>query len=1364
MNSRWQANKIGLINFWYYDEQEFSFVKGRMLLRGSNGSGKSVTMQSVVPLLLDGNLSPERLDPFGSRDRKMSSYLLEEDDEREERTGYLYLEFKRQESDAYMTVGMGIRARKGKPLDKWYFSITDGRRIGKDFYLYKETDEKVTLSKKELENRLQNGGQIFDRQAEYMEYVNRQIFGFETPEEYKEMVDLLIQLRTPKLSKDFKPSVINDILSDSLQPLSDDDLRPMSEAIENMDTMNLNLKARLEGQQAALKIHRVLEKYNRVLLFEKCANYQINQKNLSALEKDEKELKRDLLNCEKRIQELTMENQGLNAQKEAMEKERDSLNKSDAVALKAKELDLNARIQENETSLTNKKDQLKEKQESYIQIESKKKEEENKKYQKETDLNELLDEMQDKAEEMAFEEHVFFSDELKKEFHKVFSFTSHENQMKVTQIRIEEGLRILQEVDMQQRHIESLIQKKDEKQREADAASRSVNELESVFVQVQNEWKESLYHWNSNNQELTISHEQLKEMSTSIEGYDQKFDFTSIRSKAADTYIQNKGTLETLKQQSRIREQEQQSSYEQQHKELEEWELLKEPEPYRSEAVQKNRRRLKEKGIPYHEFYKVVEFGENLDKAACDRLEEALSLMGILDALIVEEQYKEQVLSLDIGACDKYLFVQKQRAEKSVLDVLELNDSVNDIFFNQQITGLLENIAYDGDGITAIDTAGRYQLGVLTGTITGEYEAGFVGTKAREKNRQEKIRLCKEVMQQLQEEITKEQELQEMLQKRMAILEGEYENFPGEQDVRAAFRMLDEGRRKEEQLKKEVLEIGQELLKKSEILKEIKLEALALAEKLYLNCTLEIFQTADRAMRDYTQFFYQLKSGHEAYLQIESSIRGLEERLESLDLDLDQIRYEFGVIERTLRKEKAEYDSIQEQMKLTDYEEIKERLDQCMQWLGGYSERLSACVREETETRDQAKQIHVRIEEGLKRKAVYLERGNYLSRYYEAEKALQYVKIPEELGDDLTKIYEYLAVDSRALDKGVINGDLNRVYYENRGFLTDYQVMQVELFSDLDTPLEGTVPSPKRIDYYARYQGVKIPFHQLLVYLEQEIEDLQDLLKDGDRELFEDILANTVSRKIRGKINGSNSWVEKMNRLMGAMNTSSGLKLSLRWRSKTAETEDQLDTKELVDLLKKDYRLMHEDEAGKLSLHFRSKVEEARRHAKDSAGTMSFYQVMRDTLDYRKWFEFQLFSQKSGERVKELTNSVFGTFSGGEKAMSMYVPLFSAVVAKYQGGRQDAPRMISLDEAFAGVDNKNIRDMFRLMTEFEFDFIINSQVLWGDCDTLDALAIYQLLRPENAKFVTVMPYLWNGKTKELLEDERELEERAEQFA
>ena len=105
--------------------------------------------------------------------------------------------------------------------------------------------------------------------------------------------------------------------------------------------------------------------------------------------------------------------------------------------------------------------------------------------------------------------------------------------------------------------------------------------------------------------------------------------------------------------------------------------------------------------------------------------------------------------------------------------------------------------------------------------------------------------------------------------------------------------------------------------------------------------------------------------------------------------------------------------------------------------------------------------------------------------------------------------------------------------------------------------------------------------------------------------------------------------------------------------------------------------------------------------------------------------------QKTGEKKRELTDRVFFTFSGGEKAMSMYVPLFSAVVAKYAGARQDAPYLISLDEAFAGVDEMNIRDMFRLMVKFDFNFMINSQILWGDYDTVPALAIYQLVRPEN---------------------------------
>lgn len=219
---------------------------------------------------------------------------------------------------------------------------------------------------------------------------------------------------------------------------------------------------------------------------------------------------------------------------------------------------------------------------------------------------------------------------------------------------------------------------------------------------------------------------------------------------------------------------------------------------------------------------------------------------------------------------------------------------------------------------------------------------------------------------------------------------------------------------------------------------------------------------------------------------------------------------------------------------------------------------------------------------------------------------------------------------------------------------------------------------------------------------------------------------------------------------MESMQTSSGLTLSLRWKNKRAEKEDQLDTKALVDLLQKDADIMRAEEAAQLSRHFRSKIEEARRLTDDSSNLQSFHAIMREILDYRQWFEFQLECQKTGEKKKELTNRVFFTFSGGEKAMAMYVPLFSAVVAKYAGARPDAPRLISLDEAFAGVDETNIRDMFRLMVEFGFNFMINSQILWGDYDTVPGLAIYQLIRPENVKYVTVIRYIWNGEVKRMI--------------
>ena len=65
---------------------------------------------------------------------------------------------------------------------------------------------------------------------------------------------------------------------------------------------------------------------------------------------------------------------------------------------------------------------------------------------------------------------------------------------------------------------------------------------------------------------------------------------------------------------------------------------------------------------------------------------------------------------------------------------------------------------------------------------------------------------------------------------------------------------------------------------------------------------------------------------------------------------------------------------------------------------------------------------------------------------------------------------------------------------------------------------------------------------------------------------------------------------------------------------------------------------------------------------------------MRQALDFRNWFEFHIYFQRGDQPKKELTNSAFNSFSGGEKAMAMYIPLFAALSAQYIAAEKDAPR------------------------------------------------------------------------------------------
>ena len=174
---------------------------------------------------------------------------------------------------------------------------------------------------------------------------------------------------------------------------------------------------------------------------------------------------------------------------------------------------------------------------------------------------------------------------------------------------------------------------------------------------------------------------------------------------------------------------------------------------------------------------------------------------------------------------------------------------------------------------------------------------------------------------------------------------------------------------------------------------------------------------------------------------------------------------------------------------------------------------------------------------------------------------------------------------------------------------------------------------------------------------------------------------------------------------------------------------DELETKELVRIFQIDASMVTKEDSDKLINHFRSKLKRLTEMNNDSD---TYSSVIFEVLDYRNWFEFKMNYQRTGDTRKELTDKVFSIFSGGEKAKTMYIPLFAAVYAKLMSAKKAAPRLIALDETFAGVDDTNIREMFGILASLNLDYILTSQALWGDYDTIKGLAIAELIRPDNA--------------------------------
>ena len=782
MNERWKMNRIGFVNFWLYDEEDFEFEDGKLLLRGQNGSGKSITTQSFIPFVLDGDRTPSRLDPFGSSDRRMEYYFLGEEG-KEESTGYLFLELWKEDSGEYRTIGIGQKAKRGKPMDFWGFVILDGRRVGYDLWLYKEVgSNKIPRDKREMKAELGEDNFFTDSPSEYKKHVNQYIFGFRKEEQYEQFIKLLVKVRAPKLSKEFKPTKVYDILNDSLQTLTDEDLRPMVDAMEKMDEIQDSLEMLNRAFDDVKIIRNEYTRYNQYMLAKKAVGY-LNKKQ--EVEKEQAvlaEQEQRQSEAQEEQSRAAQDTERLAAEKKLKETERSAL--------------LDPELEDADRKLGKLKTEHKEAVEGELRWEKKiedgrerireeettlKKLEEQLELRRDT-LKEKREELEEQQEILQWEHHEKAKEKISLEEYKEKDEIAEwlqiwKNQLTAGRTALRQYELILGQYEEAASRLEETKKKKAEEEQHLEMAEEQVSDRIDAWITEVFHRAELSTEWHPEREILLRAEQKARQYETVADGMEIQRDFQADYERQRQLLVDEKNEKQYQRE---IKEGDLKEICGKLKKIQEQQEL----EPERDEAVEKSRASLAQAGITAVPFYRTVEFAKDLEETVCARLEAQLQMSGILDALVVTREDFAKIKAEHPEFLDAVL--QTDGSGSSQFSKLTVSDDLPQEL-RTQVQEILSNI-YEEEGKTqgiCFGADGSFRQGILAGKADKQ-AAEYVGYLARKRRKEQKIRELQEqvestgrIIEGLNSEIAQ-------LQERMERLQVEYREIPDFSEIQTA--------------------------------------------------------------------------------------------------------------------------------------------------------------------------------------------------------------------------------------------------------------------------------------------------------------------------------------------------------------------------------------------------------------------------------------------------------------------------------------------------------------------------------------------------------------------------------------------------
>ncbi|MCG3178598.1 MAG: hypothetical protein BIFFINMI_00926 [Phycisphaerae bacterium] len=1336
---RWQPLRSGLLNLYRYDYEEFRFEQGRLLLRGNNGTGKSRVLALQLPFLFDGEVSPHRIEPDGDSAKRIEWNLLM--GRYPDRLGYTWIEFGRLNASGqkdFITLGIGLYAVEGRGApDRWYF-VTK-QRVGRDLFLQSVSGNAITAES--LADCIGAEGHIFTAAKDFRRAVDQALFKL-GEQRYRALIDLLIQLRQPQLSRDLDERKLSTVLSEALPPVSPQIIADVAESFKGLESDRQELERFQAAGDSVEAFLREYRRYARIAARRRSeavrlhhSAYEGTQRRLKAAKAEKEDAVQRLEELESALAQLQLDERGAAAEVGTLE---NSPQMRGARDLEAARKSASERLATAEACRRDHQEAV----QSKVDAEEEKGRAIAGRDRKWRKVNGALESASSKASTAGMA-------------------TTHEEGISLLDLpdlddadAVDAASELLDGEALNRRRsvrhvrtLESAVRSADnslstakqvhvDRTSEVDAAVERQRRAQELLDTRSQAHIKAYREWAGRAVELSASSADLF-----AESFRSWCETGSGRSPmAAAVHDALAAAQQSLASEVANREQELEEVCSQIAEMEKEQDALRggrhEPPapPYtRSPDV-----RTASLGGA---FWSLIEFQDDLPPADRAGLEAALEASGILDAWVSPDGKlvgrDTQDIFIDACVSSSLPAGHLGRALRPDPSLMAGSSAVPATV----VEAILERIGLGLDnGITWVDSSGSWANGTLRGAWS-KPTAQHIGHSAREARRQERMRVLQGLIESASVTRGTIRGALDELARRMVVAKAEADDAPQDDIIVQSLAMVTSATIDVDRARSKATEAEQHVTQCRQAVASAVDKRNRDAKDLGVLEWVDRLQELDDALSDYRQILATLWPAISEYVTVRHAAKTAEDRAIGAATDVVKRHSLLQVAEQQASEAVAKRDTLESTVGAAA-EEILARLEGAKQRAQVIHDHILTATDSRGTTRGDIKTADLRIQgEEDKLSTDASERAAAiaaLKAFVDAE--FLGVATPELTPD----IKDWEAVSPAVELARRMESSLSDVAHDEAAWNRNQQGLYGHIQTLADSLTSRDLHPEMTLQ--DEMMVVKVLFHgrncsmpELRLALHEEVTARSTLLEKREREVLENTLIGEVATHLHERIRDGEKLVTEMNRQIESRPMSTGMRLRFSW-DPAADGPPGLP--EARRRLLGAGGVWSPEEREALGGFLHEQIQAVR--AANQAG--KWQEHLAEALDYRKWHQFGVMRQQDG-RWKRLTRRTHGTGSGGEKAVALTIPMFAAAAAHYASADPLAPRLILLDEAFVGIDADMRSKCMGLLNAFGLDFVMTSEREWGCYPTLPGVAIYHLTSREGIDAILATRWVWNGREK-----------------